>query len=520
MVIRKPVTSFKIFTKMFSGQSLTQKAYLNALAALLDYGTRLAVAFVVNPLLVAGLGDYFYGVWQISRRLAGYLSIGGGRPTQALKWTMAQQQTSTDYAKKRRAVASAVAVWALFLPVLALAGGILVWFAPTLLRAPAEFAWLVRLAVGLLVIDLLITDLADVPQSVLRGENLGYQRMGLSALLLCLGGGLTVAALYAGFGLAGVATVELSMTVLTGLFFLLVTRRYVPWFGLSKPSLGDVRQFFSLSGWFIGWRLVQQAMMASDIVVLGLLDSVTIVTIYSLTKFGPDALTNLLVTMVGGILPGLGGVIGAGELEKARRVYSLIMRATWLVITVAGVITLLWSQPFVDLWVGEQYYAGALPTLLIVLMGAQLTLIRNDANLINLTLDLPRKVLVGTVSVVLALGLAGVLIRFFGLGINGLCLGFIAGRAILSIGYPWSLSRFFGVSFATQLKAALRPAIVTVLLFGLAFALRNVWHIESWLALLCAVGATFGVTAVVALYAGLSSVQREEIWSRIRKLVR
>ena len=36
--------------------SLTKKAYLNALTEALDYGARLAVGFLITPLLVAGLG--------------------------------------------------------------------------------------------------------------------------------------------------------------------------------------------------------------------------------------------------------------------------------------------------------------------------------------------------------------------------------------------------------------------------------------------------------------------------------
>ena len=77
-------------SKYFSGKSLTQKAYLNALASVLEYGARLAVGFIINPLLVAGLGDVLYGAWQVLGRLIGYISPASGRPAQALKWTVAK----------------------------------------------------------------------------------------------------------------------------------------------------------------------------------------------------------------------------------------------------------------------------------------------------------------------------------------------------------------------------------------------------------------------------------------------
>ena len=59
--------------------TLTKKAALNALAAALDYGARLIVGFLVTPWLVAGLGNYFYGTWQILNRMIGYISPASGR---------------------------------------------------------------------------------------------------------------------------------------------------------------------------------------------------------------------------------------------------------------------------------------------------------------------------------------------------------------------------------------------------------------------------------------------------------
>jgi O-antigen/teichoic acid export membrane protein len=516
MIKLKTALNSKTVSKWLSDESLSKKASLNALAAVLDYGARLAVAFIINPLLVAGLGDYFYGVWQISARLAGYLSIAGGRPTQALKWTVAHQQTSTDFEKKRQNVGSAVAVWFLFVPLMALLGAGLVWVAPTLLKTPPAYVGVVRVAIGLLVLNLLIMDLADVPQSVVRGENLGYKRLGLSTVLLLLGGGLTAFALYAGMGLTGVAAVELAMTVLTGVFFLQVARMYVPWFGIIRPALRTVRQFLSLSWWFILWRVVQQALIASDIVLLGLLNSVEIVAVYSLTKFVPDALANFLVTIVGGIAPGLGSVIGKGDLQRAARVRGLIITLTWLLATVAGATTLLWSETFITLWVGQKYYAGSTQTLLIMLVVIQLALIRNDANLINLTLDLPSKVLIGIISVTLSLALAGILISFYNLGIIGLCLGFIVGRSILSLGYPLYLSRFFQTPFPSQLKSAVRPALVTLILYGLMLSINGVFRVDTWIGLLFGAAMTAAVVSVAAAYGGLSRKQRDDLWQRVR----
>jgi hypothetical protein len=110
---------------VLSDDSRSQKASLNMVASILDYGARVVVGLLINPLLVSRLGDLAFGVYQTLARLIGWATPAGGRPSQALKWTIARHQHSVQFEEKRLQVGSAVAVWFIFLPVLALAGGLL-----------------------------------------------------------------------------------------------------------------------------------------------------------------------------------------------------------------------------------------------------------------------------------------------------------------------------------------------------------------------------------------------------------
>jgi hypothetical protein len=201
------------------------------------------------------------------------------------------------------------------------------------------------------------------------------------------------------------------------------------------------------------------------------------------------------------------------------------MSLTWLVVTVVGSTILLWNRAFIRLWVGAEHYAGSIPALLIIAVVTQFVLIRNDANIIDLTLNLPNKVLIGALSATLSLVVAGVLVSSFKAGITGLCLGFIAGRSILSLGYPLMIGRFLGVSLHSQLKGVLRPAFVTVLLFSLAsklgdFLTASTWFaVSGWVDLVLSVGVTLGVVLLLAFCAGLSSDQRRYILRRVRMVI-
>lgn len=510
----------KNLSRWLSDESLTRKAFLNVFASIFDYGARLIVSFVLNPLLVAGLGNYGYGAWRILERLIGSISPASGRPTQALQWTIANQQASADHQEKRRQVASALIIGLLFLPLLVLLGGVLAWFAPFWLDAPVEFSRSVRLAAALLVANLIMVSLVNVPRSVLQGENLGYKRMGLSTFLVFLGGGLTALALYFEMGIIGVAAAALATTLLTGALFLQVVRVYVPWFGVAMPSFTATRQFLGLSWWFLGWNLVMKLMLASDVVVLGIFNSVESVTAYSLTKYTPEVLVSLVAMVVFGVTPGLGGIVGSGKVHKAAQVRTEIMLLTWLIGTALGATALLWNGVFVPLWVGKDSYAGALPTLLITVMMLQFGFIRNDASIIDLTLDLRHKVLLGLLSAALSLALAVVFLRVFDLGIVGLCSGFILGRLILSLGYPWLVGHFLETSLASQFRGVLRPALVTAVLFGLTSWLSSSLSVNTWLGLILLGGATLAVMLPLVFYAGLSNNQRSWLVQRVRQLTR
>jgi O-antigen/teichoic acid export membrane protein len=516
MGIAKTISNFRTLSGRFSTQSLTSKASLNALASTIDYGARIAIEFALNPFLVAGLGSYLFGMWRILWRLNGYLFAASGRSAQALKFATASRQASTDFDEKRTYVGSSIAVWIIFLPVLAITGALLTWLMPIALAVPQEYMADTRWAIGLLSANGIMLSLADIPRAVLQGENLGYKRMGLSAIFVLATGGLMALAVHWETGLAGLATANLLITILSGLFFIQIVRAYVPWFGIARPSRETIRWFLGLSWWFIIWKLVVQLMEAGDILILGLFNSVESVTAYSLTRYIPDATIRLVAIFVFGIAPGLGGVIGSGNLRKAANVRGEIMAFTWLLATVAGTVALLWNQSFVTLWVGPGYDIGPISTLAIIVMIFQYTLIRNDSNIIDLTLDIHTKVIMGVLSVALSMGLAWILIDYFEMGIVGLCVGFIGGRIVLSVTYPMTVGHSLQISLSSQVKAAVRPFLVTAVLFGASLAIRSILdpQIGGWWELVVATGLSALLIMVLAIFAGLPGEQRRRLWRR------
>jgi O-antigen/teichoic acid export membrane protein len=504
---------------VLSDDSRSQKASLNMVASILDYGARVVVGLLINPLLVSRLGDLAFGVYQTLARLIGWATPAGGRPSQALKWTIARHQHSVQFEEKRLQVGSAVAVWFIFLPVLALAGGLLAWFSPLILGLPDDLHLTVRVAAGLLVVDLIATNLLSIPQSVVQGENLGYKRMGVSMLVVFAGGGLMAALVVLGTGIVGVAAAVVATTFLTGVLWLWVARKHIGWFGMERPALRTVGSFMRLSGWFLLWNLVMQLMRGSDVVVLATAGSPELVTVYTLSRYVPEAIFGAVAIVVSGIMPGLGGLMGARDMQRAAMVRSESMMATWLLTTAAGAAFLLWQESFLSLWVGREYYPGASANLLIVLMIVQFAFIRNDSSIIDLTLQLRGKVLLGLVSAGVSVGVAVLFMRHWDMGLTGLALGYILGRSIVSLAYPWIVCRSLGIAFLGQLNGSIRPLAFSAALFAAATVLAVHADVESWILLGTLSMASLAVFGAGALFLGLSGSQRARLAGRVRQVV-
>jgi O-antigen/teichoic acid export membrane protein len=504
--------------------TLTFRASLNALAALVDYTARAVVQLVLAPLLLTFLGAAGYGAWQVLQKLIGHTTPAGGRPGEALKWVVAQGQStshSTDeaeVARRRQQVGTAIAVWALFLPLVVVLGAVLAWISPELVHAHPDDVWAVRAAAGVLVLNVVVLGIAAVPQSVLLGQNLGYRRLGLSTAMLLIGGGLAAFALWRGWGLVGVAAATVATTTLSGLTYLYIVRGQVSWWGVRRPVRGTIRAFVGLSWWFLLWNLVMQMVKGSDVLVLSAVVGASAVAVYSLTSFVPQSVTDLVFMVISATMPGLGGLVGARELDRAARVRNETMVLSWLVSVSAGATIIIWLPPFLDLWVGEKYDAGTRATVLICVMVTQLALIRVDANVIDLTLRVRAKVLLGLFSALLGAGLGILLAHRY--EIPGLVTGFILGRLPLTIAYPVLVGRLLERPHAVDARAVWRPALASVLLGVLAVAARPHVGADGWFSLIVLGSLSAGALLLLAYVLGLTPTQRRSVRSRLTRVVR
>jgi O-antigen/teichoic acid export membrane protein len=497
--------------------SLTRRASLNAVGSLLDYAAKAGVVLLVTPVLVSGLGRSIYGMWEMLGRLGSYLSAADGRPTDALRLIIAQHQSVDDDQAKRRYVGASIAVWALTLPIVLIGGAALSWWlAPLLTKAPDESRHVVRITCALIVASFVITGLATVSESVLRGMNLGYRRMGMQAALSLLAGALAAGAVWAGLGLAGLGASQIVVALVTGICFWALARRYVPWFGVARPSGPEVKALFGVSAWLAVGDAISKILLAGDVIILGAVVAPAAVTTYVLTGYAARTAQGIHIFAAGAAIPGLGGLVGQGEKLRALKARRELLLFTWLFATVVGATILLWNRAFLGLWVGSQHYAGMWVGLLIVLLTVQTLFIRVDSYVIDACLRPKVRVLVSALAAVVTVTLSIWLTIVHGL--VGLCAGMLVGRAVQTVGYPILVRSALGRS-ATEhasLGSLLRLGAFSTVLFAAAATFGDRFAVGSWMIWMTGVLASAVLFGALALIVGPGETDRRALWSRLR----
>src|SRR3989442_425750 len=180
-----------------------------------------------------------------------------------------------------------------------------------------------------------------------------------------------------------------------------------------------------MSAWLTGGSMLSHLLLSSDVLILGALLSPAVAATYVLTSCAARMTLGIFDLTVGAAMPGLGGVIGQQQYERAAQIRAEIMTLTWLFVTAVGATILLWNRSFLSLWVGGEHYAGVWANLLIVCIAVQLAFIRSHQEIIDATLQPRRRVIVSVVAAVTTIATSLALTR--PLGIVGECLGTPAG---------------------------------------------------------------------------------------------
>jgi O-antigen/teichoic acid export membrane protein len=444
-----------------SERSLDSDTRRNVLTYYLNLVVVAVVGFVVNPLLLSALGPLLFGVWKSLQRYLDFATVADGRASQALKWIVASRTTLTDL-ERRRDVGAAIIVWLRWLPAATLVVAGVTVAVPLLIKGiPEDAQSLAYTTAAILAANTVLAGLLYIPDSVLTGVNQAYKSYLITTLAFIVSNGAMIVAAFAGWSLWSLAVIVLVGAIANAGLTLRVARRAVPWWGVSRPTAPDLRRVHGYSAWTLGGAVVDKLFLASELIVISVMVGAVAVAQYTFTTYVMQFVISIAVVTASGFTPMLGSQLGASDFsaaaERARSIRHLVIGVAVL----GSSAVLAFNGAFVTMWVGADQYLGTTINTLLVVCGLLLAFIRMDGQILDVTMRIAPKVVIGLVT-----SAGGILAGCIGFAVtHDLAVALVAVivvRLVCNVAYPMFVARSIPQSAVPWRPVILAGALLVV----------------------------------------------------------
>jgi O-antigen/teichoic acid export membrane protein len=208
----------------------------------------------------------------------------------------------------------------------------------------------------------------------------------------------------------------------------------------------------------------------------------SLVSYYTATAYLVITAITVSAIVTSAFNPGIGRMYGNKDYISCQHVIENL-RETILAFSIfIGSIILLLNQSFIGLWVGEELFLGSFNNLLIVFIMIQLLLIRNESFIIDVTLNIKKKVLLGLISIVLSSLFAILGYYYIDSSIGAIFIGIAIGRLPIMFMFPIMVNTIMKNKKAFSFP--LKLSIYTLVILGVSYITGTHQLFESWLSLI------------------------------------
>jgi O-antigen/teichoic acid export membrane protein len=493
--------------------SLVRRTILTFISNILSQGARLLISFLVTPVIIIGLGKDLYGVWGIIQQVIGYFTLSDLRPAGAMKLLLTVKQHEVDLDEKKRLIGSTLTLWIISMPLMALTGYLLIYYSPLIIKVEPKYINSMQLALGIMILGAVFDRLLSIPSIVLRGQNLEYKGMGITAGMVLLGGGLNAAAIWLGWGVTGLAFMSFLGILISSAIRFRVAKNALPWLSFQKPQKAEFTEFTKTSLWLSFSSLSGLLLNSSDILLIGYFLAPSQAAVYLTTGSVLRLLIDPLTMLFSSANAGLAGLCGKGEWERVGQLRSEMILIATVVVTIIGVGFISLNKYFLELWIGDGFFGGELLNILLVVVFFLTVFLRIDSAIVSAMMLFREQAKIffvgGMVSIIV-----GVLSMPF-LGLVGMTLGLISGQ-FLVLAFTWVLiARKIPIRVFDYFGGITRPLLTGLGLLLVSIFVNSHIHAGSWFFFLLWVAGIGIVALVVMWFIGLSQPAKSILLNRI-----
>ena len=313
------------------------------------------VAFVLTPLMIRGLGQYYYGMWVLIMSLSdqyGLLDLG---MTPALSRFAGYFNGSKDRSGLNEMFSVAFLLTLLISVLICGLTAALAPFLPSFFRIPASD----RVTFIRLILLLGLTTAVAFPERMLAAYLRGIQRFDLfnaAATSITLIRALFIGvALRLGFGVLVIAVITLAMSVVSFAVHYAMIRWADPELRIHyrNASSARLRELFGFSIYAFVASLGTRLITRIDSIVIGRILSVGLIAPFNVASRLTDYFVGVFGGVHGPVLSAMSELDGASKGEELRALFMRSSRYTFLLSLLMGSVLLLHGRALLKLWLGS-----------------------------------------------------------------------------------------------------------------------------------------------------------------------
>jgi len=450
----------------------------NVLSNWSGYIFSVVVSFFLAPYVVNHLGTVGYGVWSLVISLTGYLGLLDLGVRGAVTRYVARFHAQGDHERSSQVASAAMAI---FSTTGIATMGISVVLALTVIsrmNIPPQYLPAARLVLVLTGISIAVS----LVNGVYGGMLIALQRFDLSNGIEVVTAGLRAAsivlALYKGFGLVTLASIQVGFTLARLGANLALLHKLYPEVKVRPRSADrdNLRMIFSFSVFSFLLHVSFNLIYASDLVVIGAYLPVTAVTFYTI---GAN-LVEYARAMVSGISQTMTPLASSLEAkQEGKGVRELLLKSgPWgtIVALPVAITFLIRGNSFIGLWMGSQFAESSGEVLKVLavtmLFGASSSIV--GSILLGISRHKP------LVPALLAEGLCNLGLSIWlvqKMGIIGVAWGTLIPSLFTNLAFiPWYVRRVLGISPWRYMQSAwLKPGLAAGPFAVITYSVEQLW---------------------------------------------
>ncbi|MFZ2448252.1 MAG: oligosaccharide flippase family protein [Syntrophobacteraceae bacterium] len=436
---------------------------------------------VLLPLYLYYVGDRLYGLWLATGGVLAVLGCLDVGLASLLIQRISKSYAQNDPDKVASYFVNGLIYYSVLMSALVLIASALSFFVPGMFNASLEEAEILRecfiLAALGLALSLLNNAVAGFQQALQRPLFMQFS----TTICSIIGLGATVVMLYLGVGLRSIPLGFLARNIpliLSNFIFDLHLLKQLR--AAIRFDFGVIREIRGLSLALFASKLGSSAAGQIEPALIAYFIRPELATSFVVTKKVTAIIDYCLNTIISSVFPGFAHLYGEGNKVRAAQVYMQIATMICCLSAVAYSLYLAGNHAFIDLWVGNQQFAGQTVTLLIALGCFFATLLNFNFYFISATGDIKVPSLINAAESVFRLCLMAVLLNM--VGIIGLPLAIIISSIVFYICVSRRMQNHFPSKLLT-LRDTLRLFLVCSVLFAIALGASSI-PLCSWITLI------------------------------------